>query len=86
MRSIIFRNPRITYRKEDYGGLINLGLELYIIDEEGYNFLKKLDNIKFILEENLNSKEKIILEKFIPKGIVVRTDYEKIKDKIQKVI
>lgn len=85
MEYVVFRNPRILYREEEYGGLISTP-ELFIITKEEYEFLKKLDEKKFILEKDLTEKEKKMTKKFSVKNIVIRTEYNKIKDKIRKVI
>lgn len=85
MEYVVFRNPRILYREEGYGGLISTP-ELFIITKEEYRFLKKLDKKKFILEKNLTEKEKKMIKKFTEKGIIVKVEYNKIKDKIKKVI
>ena len=86
MEYVVFRNPRILYRSEEYGGLISIGLELFIITKEEHDFLKKLDEKKFTLEKNLNDEEKKMMNKFVKKNIVIKVEYNRIKDKIGKVI
>ena len=86
MKYVLFRNPKIIYREEEYGGLVSSGLELYIIEKKDYNFLKKLDKEKFILEKDLSEEEIILSKKFIQKGVVIKVDYERIKNKIGKTI
>ncbi|MBU4308830.1 MAG: hypothetical protein KJ566_03485 [Nanoarchaeota archaeon] len=86
MEYVVFRNPRMLYREEEYGGLISIGSNLFIIKKEEHKFLKKLDEKKFILEKDLTEKEKKMIKKFTEKNIIIRVEYDKIKDKIKKVI
>jgi len=86
MEYVVFRNPKILYREEEYGGLISIGLELFIITKEEHEFLKKLDKKKFVLEKDLTEKEKKMTKKFTEKNIIIRVEHNRIKDKIKKVI
>jgi hypothetical protein len=38
--NIIFKNPRIKYRKEDFGGILKTDKGIFMIDREVYDFLE----------------------------------------------
>lgn len=76
MKKILFKNPNIKLRKENFGGLVKLNNNLYIIGEKEYNFLK---HIKVYADNNSNKINSKIIESFLKTGILLEIGREKAK-------
>lgn len=61
MSYLIFKNPRIKYRKEDFGGLLKTDKGIFIIDKDVFEFLNSFSQE---MEDNISNSEiiNILLE------------------------
>lgn len=75
MAFIIFKNPTIALREEEFGGLVKIGSEIFILNRKRYLFLKNFN--KPIKEKKLNNKDRKLTDILIKKGILLKIDKEK---------
>ena len=80
MKNIIFKNKRVIYRKESFGGIAQYNSQLFILDKEQFAFIKKFK--KYISYSRLNKKEKQIVDEFLKHEIFLKIDENIIKDSI----
>ena len=75
---VIFKNPYLRYRKEDFGGVVKLQLKTLIINKRQYELI---NNIKKVLVYNsLNDADKQIVEKLIKENILLKIDISRAKE------
>jgi hypothetical protein len=77
MDFIIFKNKYIKYRKEDFGGLVSVNNFLYLLDKTEYRLIKKIEQIKYIKESELDADELEIAKKLVHNKIFLKIDLEK---------
>jgi hypothetical protein len=75
---VIFKNPHLRYRKEDFGGIAKLQLRTLIINKKQYNFLEKIE--KVLVYKNLTELEKQIADKLIENKLLLKVDLKKAKE------
>lgn len=75
---VIFKNPYLRYRKEDFGGVVKLQLKTLIINKKQYELI---NNIKKVLVYNsLNNLDKQIAEKLIKENILLKVNINRAKE------
>jgi hypothetical protein len=75
---VIFKNPHLRYRKEDFGGVVKLQLKTLIINKKQYELI---NGIKKILVYNLlNDSDKRIVEKLINENILLKVDVDRARE------
>ena len=81
MEYIIFKDPRLKYRKESFGGIAMLKFQTIILGKREFNFLEKFGKYK---DYNLlNETEKKIADKFLNFGILIKIDKSKAEELIK---
>lgn len=79
MEYIIFKNPRISHRKEEFGGLVKSNFQILILGKEEYSLLENLGKYKDY--NSFNKEEKKIIGKFLKLDIflkIEKTEAEKL--------
>jgi len=77
MESLIFKNKQVKYRKEDFGGLVLIDNLLYILSEDEYNLISKIDKKRYAKESSLSKKELGTLKKLSHNQILLKIDSKK---------
>ena len=75
---VIFKNPYLRYRKEDFGGVLKLQLKTLIINKRQYEII---NNIKKVLVYNsLSDADKLIAEKLVNENILLKVNINRAKE------
>jgi len=70
--NIIFKNPRIKLRKEDFGGILKTDKGIFMIDNEVYNFLESFSQCQ---EDSL--KDEVIANELLKiNGLIKKINKE----------
>ncbi len=72
MEFVIFKNPKVKYRGEDFGGIVESDFQFYILNKKQYKFLKNLNKFKYY--DSLKKDEKKIVDKFLEKKILLKIE------------
>jgi len=75
---VIFKNPHLRYRKEEFGGIAKIVLKTFILNKSQYLLIDKIK--KIIVYENLNKTEKKIAGKLIEEGLLLKVELERAKE------
>ncbi len=75
---VIFKNPYLRYRKEEFGGIVKLKLKTLIINKKQYKLIKKIKN--FLVYSDLNNLNKKIANKLIENNVLLKVDFERAKE------
>lgn len=75
---IIFKNPNLRYRKEDFGGIAKLRLKTLIINRQQYKLIKKIK--KVLIYNELDDSDKKITDKLIENNIFLKVDLDRAKE------
>lgn len=74
---VIFKNPNLRYRKEEFGGIVKLKLKTLIINKRQYNLINKID--KVLVYGDLNGSDQKIVDKLIENNLLLRVNLERAK-------
>jgi hypothetical protein len=83
MEYLIFKNPKIKYRKEAFGGLLRFDLNIFILNKREYNFLNKIK--RYIRYSNLSKPDMKIADKFLKNNIVLKLKLSKANKIIERL-
>jgi len=75
---VIFKNPHLRYRKEEFGGVVKLKLKTLIINKQQYKLIEKIK--KVLVYGDLEDFEKKIANKLIENNIFLKVDLDKAKE------
>ncbi len=75
---VIFKNPYLRYRKEEFGGIAKLKLKTFIINKKQYSLIDKI--VKILVYNDLSEIEKNIVDKLIENKLLLKVDIEKAKE------
>jgi len=75
---VIFKNPYLRYRKEDFGGIVKLKLKTLIINKKQYNLIDKIN--KVLVYGDLNDSDKKIVDKLIENNVLLKVNLERAKE------
>lgn len=75
---VIFKNPYLRYRKEEFGGIAKIVLKTFILNKSQYSLVSKIK--KIIVYGDLNEFEKKIANKLIEEGLLLKVDLERAKE------
>jgi|APSaa5957512622_1039677.scaffolds.fasta_scaffold85541_2 hypothetical protein len=75
---VIFKNPNLRYRKEDFGGIIKLKLKTLIINQKQYNFINGIK--KILIYNELTDLDKKIANKLIENNILLKVSLTRAKE------
>jgi hypothetical protein len=75
---VIFKNPYLRCRKEEFGGIAKIVLKTFILNKSQYLLIDKIK--KIIVYENLNKTEKKIADKLIEEGLLLKVELERAKE------
>ena len=75
---VIFKNPYLRYRKEDFGGIVKLQLKTLIINKKQYNLINKIE--KILVYNSLSNFDKKIADKLIENHILLKVDINRAKE------
>ena len=76
MDNMIFRNPRIKFRSEEFGGIVKTDKGLFLLNHEAYNLLKNAN-----IERSESFYEEIIhiVEKLLSINAIIKISEEDVK-------
>ena len=60
---VIFKNPHLRYRKEEFGGIVKLKLKTLIINKKQYNLIEKIK--KVLVYSDLGDVDRKIANKLL---------------------
>ncbi|MFH1823133.1 MAG: hypothetical protein ABH817_00225 [archaeon] len=75
---VIFKNPNLRYRKEDFGGIVKLTLKTLIINKQQYELIEKIK--KIMIYSDLDDFEIKIADKLIENGVFLKIDLNRAKE------
>ena len=75
---VIFKNPHLRYRKEEFGGIVKLKLKTLIINKKQYNLIEKIK--KVLVYSDLGDVDRKIANKLIENNILLRVDLDRAKE------
>tara|TARA_Y100000310_G_C20610734_1_gene777849 strand:+ start:1149 stop:1415 length:267 start_codon:yes stop_codon:yes gene_type:complete len=75
---VIFKNPHLRYRKENFGGIVKLKLKTLIINKRQYELIKKIK--KVLVYNKLNNLDKKITDKLIENNILLKVDLSRARE------
>ncbi len=75
---IIFKNPHLRIRKEEFGGVVKLKLKTFIINKKQYNLINRIK--KVLVYEDLEELDKLIVNKLIENNILLKVDIKRAKE------
>ena len=78
MNFVVFKNPYLRYRKEDFGGIVKLQLKTLIINKKQYNLINKIE--KILVYNSLSNFDKKIVDKLIENHILLKVDINRAKE------
>jgi hypothetical protein len=77
MDFIIFKNPNLRYRSEEFGGVAKILLKLFMLSKEQYKLIETLKSTR--VYSDLNAIEQKIADSLIEQGLLMKVDLEKAK-------
>ena len=75
---VIFKNPNLRIRKEEFGGVVKLKLKTFIINKEQYNLINRIK--KVLVYEDLEELDKLIVNKLIENNILLKVNITRAKE------
>jgi len=75
---VIFKNPHLRYRKEEFGGVVKLKLKALIINKQQYKLIEKIK--KVLVYEDLDEVGRKIVNKLIENNILLKVDLKRAKE------
>ena len=75
---VIFRNPHLRYRKEDFGGIAKLNLKTFIINRMQFDLIEKIKKVS--VYKNLTKTEQKVADKLIENYLLLKVDLKKAKE------
>lgn len=78
MDFVIFKNPNLRYRKEEFGGIVKLKLKTLIINRKQYDIINKIK--KTLVYNLLSNSDKNIVDKLVENHILLKVDINRAKE------
>jgi isopentenyl diphosphate isomerase/L-lactate dehydrogenase-like FMN-dependent dehydrogenase len=75
---VVFKNPYLRYRKEEFGGIAKIVLKTFILNRPQYSLISKIK--KIIVYEDLEEFERKIVNKLIEEGLLLKVDLERARE------
>ena len=75
---IIFKNPTLRYRSEEFGGIAKLKLKTFIINKKQYDLIDKIG--KLLVYGELGKTDKKIVDKLIENNLLLKVDMKRAKE------
>jgi len=75
---VVFKNPYLRYRKEEFGGIAKLKLKTFIINKKQFLLIEKIK--KLLVYYDLNDIEKKRVDKLIENKLLLKVDLERAKE------
>jgi hypothetical protein len=75
---VIFKNPDLRYRKEEFGGIVKLKLKTMLINKSQYELIDRIK--KVLIYSKLNDKEKKMADKLIENNILLKVELNRAKE------
>lgn len=75
---VIFKNPHLRYRKEDFGGIAKLQLRTLIINKNQYELINSIK--KVILYNSLSEFDKQIVKQLIKENILLKVGIDRARE------
>jgi len=85
---ILFRNPKVKYRKEEYGGIVKTREGMFIIDKKTFKILETINGAKTYSEIAVDKETKKIVDDLLKLSIILpikKKVVEKIKQKLNNL-
>ena len=75
---VIFKNPHLRYRIEEFGGVVKLKMKTLIINRRQYQFINKIK--KVLIYDDLNTSDKQIADGLMKNDILIKVDLDRAKE------
>lgn len=75
---VIFKNPHLRHREEEFGGIVKLQLKTFIINKRQYEKIKKIK--KILIYSTLNNSDKQIINKLIENNILLKVNLSRARE------
>ncbi len=75
---IIFKNPNLRFRQEDFGGVAKLKLKTLILNRQQYKLITGIK--KFLVYNKLGDSERKIADKLIERDIFLKIDLTRARE------
>ena len=75
---VIFKNPRLRYRKEEFGGIAKLKLRTMLINKSQYRLIDRIK--KVLIYSKLDNKEKRMADKLIENDILLKVELNRARE------
>jgi hypothetical protein len=75
---VVFKNPYLRYRKEEFGGIAKIVLKTFILNRSQYSLISEIK--KIIVYEDLDEFERKIVNKLIEEGLLLKVDLERARE------
>lgn len=77
MDYLLFKNPNLRYRREDFGGIAKLDSKTIILSKKQYLLIESIKKMRSY--GSLNSVEKNIVDKFLEENILLKIEMTRAK-------
>ena len=75
---VVFKNPHLRYREEDFGGVAKLQLKTFILNKKQYNLISNIK--KVLVYGSLSEFDKKIVDVLIKESIILKVNLDKSKE------
>jgi hypothetical protein len=75
---VVFKNPHLRYRKEEFGGIVKFQLKTLIINRNQYDLINRIE--KALIYSSLSNSDKKIVDKLIENNILLKVDITRAKE------
>lgn len=72
---VIFKNPHLRYRKEEFGGIAKLQLKTMLINKNQYKLINSIK--KLLVYSELNLVERKLVDKLIENNLLLKVDLKR---------
>jgi len=74
---VVFKNPHLRYRKEEFGGIAKLQVNTLILNKKQYELINNLKKIS--VYSSFSDYDKKIVDKLIENNILLKVDLNRAK-------
>ena len=75
---VVFKNPHLRYRKEEFGGIAKLQVNTLILNKKQYELINNLKKIS--VYSSFSDYDKKIVDKLIENNILLKVNLNKAKE------
>lgn len=75
---VIFKNPYLRCREEEFGGIVKLKLKTFIVNKKQYELINGIK--KVLIYGDLKELDKLIVNKLIVNNVLLKVDIKRAKE------